>query len=118
MHPSTQETFRPVIDARLAEIAVELDDAVDSSKPVVPDVSVGRLSRMDSMQMQQIALASKRRLEDERGRLQEARRRIDAGTYGRCSQCGLDIAEERLRNQPDASTCIPCLTALRAQKGR
>lgn len=118
MQRATQETFRPVIDARLAEIAIELDDAVDSSKPVAPDVSVGRLSRMDSMQMQQIALAAKRRLEEERGRLQEARQRIDAGNYGRCPQCGEDIAEERLLNQPDAITCIPCLTALRARKGR
>lgn len=112
MDQTTQESFRFVIDARLAEIEAELIATSDSTKPIAPDVSVGRLSRLDSMQMQQMALAGKRRLEEQRGRLHEARRRIDTGTFGRCLHCGGDIAEERLQLQPDAVTCIPCLSSI------
>jgi DnaK suppressor protein len=118
MDQPTQESFRPVIDARLADIETELDVTTDSTKPIAPDVSVGRLSRLDSMQMQQMALAGKRRLEEQRARLHEARRRIDSGTFGRCLQCGNDISIERLQYQPDAVTCMPCLQALAAKKGR
>lgn len=118
MDSATQLKFRPLIDARLAEIAAELAEAADSTKPVEPDAAVGRLSRLDSMQMQQMALAGKRRLEDERARLIEARKRIEAGTYGRCQRCGADIAIERLQHQPDAVTCMPCLSAMSPKRGR
>lgn len=118
MDQTTQDSFRSVIDARLAEIEAELNATSDSTKPIAPDVSVGRLSRLDSMQMQQMALAGKRRLEEQRARLHEGRRRIDGGTYGRCLRCGNDIAWERLQHQPDATTCMPCLNELTANKRR
>ncbi len=112
MDQITQESFRSVIDARLAEIEAELNATSDSTKPIAPDVSVGRLSRLDSMQMQQMALASKRRLEEQRARLHEGRGRIDSGTFGRCLRCGNDIALKRLQLQPDAVACIPCLSSI------
>lgn len=118
MDQSTQDSFRSVIDTRLRDIDAELNLADDSTQPIAPDVAVGRLSRLDSMQMQQIALASKRRLEDERARLHEALGRIDRGTFGRCLQCGNDISLERLQHQPDAVACVPCLQALSGKKGR
>jgi DnaK suppressor protein len=109
MDQITQDKFRPFITRRLEEIAAELAMQEESTQPVSPDVSIGRLSRLDSMQAQQIALAGKRRLEDERGRLHEAMRRIETGSYGHCLLCRSDIATERLENQPDAVTCVPCL---------
>ncbi|MCC6728193.1 MAG: TraR/DksA C4-type zinc finger protein [Chthonomonadales bacterium] len=42
----------------------------------------------------------------------EALARIEAGTYGKCLQCGRPIAEERLRALPYAAFCIACQTAL------
>ena len=118
MDQITQDTFRARIDARLAEIEVEIGTMLDSTKPIAPDPSIGRISRLDSIQMQQMALAGKRRLEDQRGRLHEARRQIDAGNYGSCLRCGRDIALERLQHQPDAVTCMPCLTTHSSGKGR
>lgn len=109
MNPTDQEKFRPVIQLRLDAIAAGLSAAQESTKPISPDVAIGRLSRLDSMQMQQMALAGKRRLEDEYARLHEAMRRIDTGNYGRCLLCGGDIATERLEFQPDAVSCVACL---------
>ncbi len=37
-----------------------------------------------------------------------ARRRIAAGTYGECTDCGADIAYERLLAYPTAKRCIGC----------
>ena len=37
-----------------------------------------------------------------------ALRRIDDGTYGTCSNCGGEIAPERLEAYPWASLCIEC----------
>lgn len=108
MTPEQQSGFRSVIDERLQALGSELAEISENTGAISPDVSIGRLSRLDSMQHQQIALASQRRLEDERSRLLEALRRIDAGTYGRCLLCSTDIAIERLEIQPDAVTCVSC----------
>lgn len=34
--------------------------------------------------------------------------RLDAGTYGRCTSCGNEIAAERLEALPWAAHCIDC----------
>ena len=106
--PNEQARFKDVILRRQAEITEELQDLQGSTEAISPDVSIGRLSRLDSMQHQQIALANKRRLEDETSRLAEATRRIEAGTFGRCLICGHDIPAERLKIQPDAVACVAC----------
>jgi len=109
MTPDEQAAFRPLIQARMAAIDAELAAAKPDTDAVSPDVSIGRLSRLDSMQMQQMALASRRRMLEEQTGLQDALRRIDRGTYGRCSLCGKPIARERLEYQLDAEACVPCL---------
>ena len=38
----------------------------------------------------------------------DALRRVDAGTYGTCEGCGQAIAEERLAVRPFARRCMAC----------
>ena len=38
----------------------------------------------------------------------DALRRVDAGTYGTCERCGHPIAAERLAARPFARFCITC----------
>ena len=40
--------------------------------------------------------------------LNEALRRIDDGTYGKCRVCGKHISKERLTAVPHATKCITC----------
>ena len=37
-----------------------------------------------------------------------ALRRIEAGTYGQCIDCGVEIPAARLQATPEASRCIAC----------
>jgi DnaK suppressor protein len=70
--------------------------------------AVGRLSRIDAMQMQAMALATRDRRRTEKERILAALRRIESGDYGWCVACGEDIAPARLRNDPTATHCISC----------
>lgn len=70
--------------------------------------SVGRLSRMDAMQQQQMAKASARLVEQERRRIETALKRIEAEEYGYCILCDEDIAVKRLKFDPSLLTCISC----------
>jgi len=70
--------------------------------------AVGRLSRMDSLQNQGIAKGLREREVVGLALIQEAIRRLDAGTYGLCTVCGGEVAFERLLVFPESATCTPC----------
>jgi len=103
------DTARERLQARLAEL-VEEDRLSEADRaPVQLDQdSVGRLSRIDAMQVQAMALAAQRRRRAERDRIAAALRRLDEGEFGYCTGCGEDIAEGRLRHDPSAALCIAC----------
>lgn len=97
----------------LAEKLRGLRDASSSTAedrlPVVLDQSsVGRLSRIDSMQMQEMALAAERRREVDLQRVEAAIRRIDKGDYGFCIICEDPISPKRLDADPAVPTCVQC----------
>lgn len=43
--------------------------------------------------------------------VEDALRRMRAGSYGVCKQCGTDLAIERLEVLPQVSLCMPCQRA-------
>jgi len=81
----------------------------DDRKPVVLDQqSVGRLSRLDSMQVQAMAKAADSRRAMSIRRIEAALKRIDEGEYGWCVECGEGIAPKRLESDPAAPRCSAC----------
>lgn len=101
--------FREKLLARREELLVEDRMSEADRAPVTLDQdSVGRLSRIDAMQVQAMALAQARRRQSERAAIDAALRRIDEGEYGYCLTCGEDIAPARLEHNPAALTCIGC----------
>ena len=44
----------------------------------------------------------------ELGAIEAALQRIDAGSYGECTDCGVDIPAARLQAAPEAGRCIGC----------
>jgi DnaK suppressor protein len=70
--------------------------------------SVGRLSRMDAIQVQAMAEETARRREMELRRIDMALSRIADGDYGWCTSCGEAIALKRLENDPATPLCIDC----------
>jgi DnaK suppressor protein len=101
--------WRAAIEAELAEIGAESAATRDDRAPVELDQqSVGRLARMDAMQVQAMAAAAERRRADRAVRLREALRRVETGEFGWCEGCGERIAEGRLKIDPTVPLCIAC----------
>ena len=46
----------------------------------------------------------------ELGDIEAALARMDGGTYGQCTECGMTIAPARLNAYPTAKRCIDCQT--------
>ncbi len=68
----------------------------------------GRLSRMDALQVQEMALEQERRRGIEVQRVEAALLRIKDGEYGYCTMCGEDIERKRLDFDPAAPLCLAC----------
>jgi DnaK suppressor protein len=84
----------------------------EAGKPVELDqASVGRLSRIDAMQAQQMAQASERRRQQQLLKIEVALRRIETGEYGYCFVCGEEIDVRRLGVDPTNTRCIRCVEA-------
>ena len=83
--------------------------AADERKPVQLDQqSVGRLSRMDAMQVQAMAQAVEARRQGRLQRIEAALKRIDAGDYGYCVSCDTEIPVKRLEIDPATERCVDC----------
>ena len=101
--------LRAELQARISELERISAAAMASRAPVKLDqASVGRLSRMDAIQGQSMALETERRRVIERARIADAIKRIDAGEYGNCTKCGEPIPKKRLDLDPATPTCVAC----------
>lgn len=90
------------------EIQHQLSLKEEGSKPVSLDEPIGRLSRMDAMQQQQMAKANRDAHRVTLSRVNAALRRIEDGVYGECIECGEYISAPRLRARPEAPFCVNC----------
>lgn len=104
-----QQKIRERLRAMRAEVT-DLRDVSGESRAVVEldQQSVGRLSRMDAIQQQAMALATEQQRQQLQARIDSALARIEAGTYGECVRCGEEIAEKRLLADLTVTLCIDC----------
>lgn len=81
----------------------------EDSKTVELDQSrMGRLSRMDAMQSQAMAVEAKRRRNIQLQRIEAALKRIESNNYGLCVNCEDEIDPNRLEFDPTTFLCIEC----------
>jgi len=101
------------IRQKLLLLKAEFQELEETSKearqPVELDQArVGRLSRMDAMQIQQMAQETTRRQQRQLLMIEGALRRIEADEYGYCFVCGEEIDIRRLSVAPTNTRCIEC----------
>ena len=51
------------------------------------------------------------------GKIDEAIRRLEAGVYGECAECGTEIAAARLKALPFATLCVSCQEREESEQG-
>jgi len=103
------DAFRALLLARKEELQALRQSSGDARAVVTLDQqSVGRLSRMDALQGQAMALEQDRRREQDLKRVEAAIARIESGDYGYCIACDEPIPEKRLRLDPAIPTCVDC----------
>ena len=109
--PLTLEQERE-LKAALELLAQELEQSLsasgESAKTVDLDEPIGRLSRMDAMQQQKMAMANRQNIQIRQHQVRAALVAIEDGEYGECRKCGDEIGYPRLSVRPEAPFCVTC----------
>ena len=112
LQPAEIKQLQQLLLAQQDEIEAMLDSAQADTQPVTLDQqSVGRVSRIDAIQQQQMAIANQQQATLQLQSIEQALQRIEMENYGDCEECGEVIAYARLQVQPFASLCIGCQSA-------
>lgn len=104
-----EQKIRQTLNDRRAELIALEKATTDDRRPVELDQTrVGRLSRMDALQGQAMALETERRRRQEIQKIEAAIGRLDSGDYGYCVSCGEEIEAARLKIDPAIPICLSC----------
>ena len=111
-------------DAEIDELAADLRalretltaalaDAAAAAKPVTLDQqAMGRVSRIDAIQQQQMAVASRERARTRLLLVKQALTGVTDGRYGECRKCEEPIGYRRLKARPESPICLSCQAAM------
>lgn len=107
----TEELNRRLLSLR-DELQEQQARGANNVEAVAPDDAIGRLTRLDAMQQQGMAIEERRRREVRLQQIAAALAAIDRGEYGLCRRCEEPIGIRRLRARPESPFCMPCTGGL------
>ena len=104
-----RERYGDLLRGELRALSDAGDQTEAARRPVVLDQqSVGRLSRMDALQGQAMAVAIQGRRDARARAVAAALERLDTGDFGWCDDCGEFIGVKRLDLDPAVLRCVEC----------
>ena len=96
-------TSHTVQDPNVNTIRQQLEQQLEERLDLLAELAPRALPSVDPVAYQTVA--STRKVVEQ---ITAALNRLDAGTYGRCTRCGGQIAPARLEVLPHAAACIEC----------
>ena len=102
-------SLRQSLEELCSDLRERLLSNSGDSQPVTLDQQLlGRLSRMDAMQQQEMAQANRSQQQTQLKRVVRALRRLEEGDYGYCNSCDQAIGFLRLQVRPETPLCLGC----------
>lgn len=103
-----RDRLKENIITQMESIKSSIASLEEGAKPVPPDDSIGRLTRMEAISSQGISEANLRSSRSRLSRLEIALSRIDDPEFGICVECEEPIPIGRLKLMPEATRCVHC----------
>ena len=100
--------IRKKLETEITKTTAAILQYEELTKPVAPDDSIGRLTRMDAIQNKSIAEAALREARDKLNKLKYALSNFDDPAFGKCAKCGAQIPIGRILIRPESPYCVRC----------
>jgi DnaK suppressor protein len=92
----------------IAKTELLIAECQELSKPVSPDVAIGRLSRMDAINNKAVSEAVMRQAQDKMSKLRHVLTKVDRPDFGFCLKCKAPIPVGRIMVKPESMYCVKC----------
>ncbi len=102
------QQFHDKLISEKAKIADEIKTLEDKTKPISPENSIGRISRMDAINNKGVAEFSLRQAERRLNVVNAWLLKYETDTFGKCVRCKNEIPFKRLLFMPHSLKCMPC----------
>jgi DnaK suppressor protein len=109
------QTFQRRLLQAKSEIKRILDQTVADSRPVDLDLPIGRLTRIDAIQMQGMAQMNRHQLSIRLQQVDASLLSFDSKNFGICRHCKEPIHLGRLEVLPETPFCIECQESFEAE---
>ena len=86
----------------------EIKTLEDKTKPISPENSLGRVSRMDAINNKGVAEYSLRQAQRRLNAVNAWLGKVDTDAFGKCANCKREIPFKRLLFMPHSLKCMHC----------
>ncbi len=100
--------LKQILLDKISETELLVKEYQDLTKPVAPDVAIGRISRMDAINNKSITEAALRQSEEKLRNLNRVLSKIDDKDFGLCLKCHQQIPLGRILIRPESLYCVIC----------
>ena len=102
------EEIKQKILSEIAKTEKLIAEYRELTKPVAPDVAIGRISRMDAINNKSVTEASLRKAEQKLKNLQRVLSQFGTPEFGLCLTCKKPIPIGRILFRPESLRCVNC----------
>jgi len=102
------DELKAALAGRRDELKRLLETTREGTRPVDLDEPIGRLTRMDAMQQQNMSVAARRSYDIRLRQIDQALGAIEQQRYGLCRRCEDPIGYARLTARPESPYCLEC----------
>ena len=108
MTQKEKKSIKETIVSELMQLDRQIEELTQRSKPIAPDCSLGRLTRVEAMNEQVINLKILDEAKLRKTRLTNALRRVEHEMFGICIECEEPIGIGRMMIRPESVRCVAC----------
>tara|TARA_B100000965_G_C19561188_1_gene744563 strand:- start:540 stop:860 length:321 start_codon:yes stop_codon:yes gene_type:complete len=100
--------IKNIIEEKIKNLVLEIDELRQIAKPIEPENAIGRISRMDAINNKSINDRMLRNSLEKLKNLKTGLKRLENIDFGICIQCRREININRLLLIPETLKCVRC----------
>ena len=109
MEKNKIKEIEKIISKELNETLISINEYKELTKPIKPENSIGRVSRMDAINNKSVMEESLRKLEAKYEKLKFIKTQTQNEDFGMCLKCKNQIPLGRIMIIPESRFCVKCV---------
>jgi DnaK suppressor protein len=104
----TNEEIKQKIKEEISKTEKLISEYQEMTKPVAPDVAIGRISRMDAINNKAVTESALRQAQEKLNKLKYVLTKVGSDDFGICMKCKIQIPLGRILIRPQSLYCVNC----------